>query len=81
MRRICLALPDASERASHGSPTFFVRDKRLSVMYMDNHHDDGRLALWCASSSDVQQRLTTSRREQFFVPPYVGHQGWIGVSR
>jgi hypothetical protein len=79
VRRICLALPDANERASHGAPTFFVRDKRSFVTYMDNHHDDGRLALWCASSSDVQQMLTTSRPEQFFVPAYVGHLGWIGV--
>ena len=79
VRRICLALPDANERESHGAPTFFIRDKRSFVTYTDNHHDDGRLALWCASSSDVQQMLATSRPEQFFVPPYVGHLGWIGV--
>jgi hypothetical protein len=79
VRRICLALPDANERASHGSPTFFIRDKRSFVMYADDHHGDGRLALWCASSSDVQQMLATSRPDQFFVPPYVGHLGWIGV--
>jgi hypothetical protein len=79
VRRICLALPEANERESHGAPTFFIRDKRSFVSYMDNHHDDGRLALWCASSSDVQQMLATSRPEQFFVPPYVGHLGWIGV--
>ena len=79
VRRICLALTDANERESHGAPTFFIRDKRSFVTYMDNHHDDGRLALWCASSSDVQQMLATSRPDHFFVPPYVGHLGWIGV--
>jgi hypothetical protein len=79
VRRICLALPDTNERASHGTPTFFIRDKRSFVTYTDNHHDDGRLALWCASSSDVQQMLAMSRPQQFFVPPYVGHLGWIGV--
>jgi hypothetical protein len=79
VRRICLALTDANERESHGAPTFFIRNKRSFVTYMDNHHEDGRLALWCASSSDVQQMLATSRPEQFFVPPYVGHMGWIGV--
>jgi predicted DNA-binding protein (MmcQ/YjbR family) len=79
VRRICLALTEANERESHGAPTFFIRDKRSFVSYMDNHHDDGCLALWCASSSDVQQMLATSRPEQFFVPPYVGHLGWIGV--
>ena len=79
VRRICLALPETNERASHGAPTFFIRDKRSFVSYMDQHHDDGRLALWCASSSDVQQMLATSRPEQFFAPPYVAHLGWIGV--
>ena len=79
VRKICLALPDTNERASHGSPTFFIRDKRSFVSYLDDHHDDGRLALWCASSSDVQQMLAASRPDQFFVPPYVGHLGWIGV--
>jgi hypothetical protein len=79
VRRMCLALPDTSERESHGAPTFFIRDKRSFVSFMDHHHDDGRLALWCASSSDVQQMLATSRPEQFFMPPYVAHLGWIGV--
>lgn len=79
VRRICLSLPEANERESHGSPTFFIRDKRSFVTYQDDHHGDGRLALWCASSSDVQQMLASSRPEQFFVPPYVAHLGWIGV--
>jgi len=79
VRRICLALPETNERASHGAPTFFIRDKRSFVSYMDHHHDDGRLALWCASSSDVQRMLAMSRPEQFFTPPYVAHLGWIGV--
>ena len=79
MRKICLALPDVNERESHGSPTFFIRDKRSFVSYMNDHHGDGRLALWCASSSDVQQMLATSRPQQFFVPPYVAHLGWVGV--
>ena len=79
VRRICLALPETNERASHGSPAFFIRDKRSFASYMDDHHGDGRLALWCASSSDVQQMLATSRPQQFFLPPYVAHRGWIGV--
>jgi hypothetical protein len=64
---------------SHGAPTFFIRDKRSFVSYMDDHHGDGRLALWCASSSDVQRMLASSRSAQFFVPPYVAHLGWLGV--
>ena len=79
VRRLCLELPETDERPSHGAPTFFIRDKRSFVTYMDDHHGDGRLVLWCASSSDVQQMLASSRPQQFFVPPYVGHLGWIGV--
>ena len=79
VRRLCLALPETNERVSHGAPNFFIRDKRSFVSYMDDHHGDGRLALWCASSSDVQRMLASSRSEQFFVPPYVAHLGWLGV--
>ncbi|HEY3141464.1 MAG TPA: MmcQ/YjbR family DNA-binding protein [Acidimicrobiales bacterium] len=79
VRKICLALPEVTERLSHGSPTFFVRDKKTFVMYLDNHHDDGRLALWCAAPPGVQEELVDLEPERFFRPPYVGHRGWIGV--
>lgn len=79
VRRICLALPEATERLSHGSPTFFVRDKTTFVMYLDDHHGDGRLALWCAAPAGVQEQLVELEPDRFFRPPYVGHRGWIGV--
>jgi hypothetical protein len=89
VREICLALPETSERLSHGSPTFFIRDKTTFVMYLDDHHGDGRLALWCAAPPGVQAELLEAERgaddepdpetERFFRPPYVGHRGWIGV--
>ena len=79
LRRICLALPETTERLSHGEPTFFVRDKKTFVMYADNHHDDGRLAFWCAAPARFQSMLVEAEPERFFVPPYVGHRGWIGV--
>lgn len=78
LRRICLALPEATERMSHGEPTWFVRDKKTFVMYADHHHDD-RLAFWCAASPVVQRGLVEAQPERFFVPPYVGHRGWLGV--
>src|ERR1051326_5250428 len=78
VRAVCLALPETNERPSHGAPTFFVRDKRAFVMYMDNHHEDGRLALWCAAPPGEQQTLQAMAPEWFFVPPYVGVRGWIG---
>lgn len=79
VRACCLALPEATERPSHGSPTFFVRDKKSFVMYMDDHHGDGRLALWCAAPTGAQEAMIDEDPEVFFRPPYVGHRGWIGV--
>ncbi len=79
MRAICLALPEVTERLSHGSPTFFVRDKKTFVSYMDDHHADGRLALWCAAPPGAQAALVDEEPERFFVPAYVGYRGWVGV--
>ena len=79
LREICLALPETTERPSHGAPTFFVRDKKTFVMFMDDHHGDGRLAIWCAAPEGVQASLVDEEPERFFVPPYVGHRGWVGV--
>jgi len=78
LRRICLALPETTERMSHGEPTFFVRGKKTFVTYADHHHDD-RLAFWCAAPEGFQGMLVEADPERFFVPPYVGHRGWIGV--
>ena len=79
VRALCLALPETTERLSHGSPTFFVRDKKTFVMYMDDHHGDGRLALWCAAPPGAQAAMVDEEPERFFRPPYVGHRGWVGV--
>ncbi|MDQ1397853.1 MAG: hypothetical protein QOG64_3112 [Acidimicrobiaceae bacterium] len=79
IRGLCLALPESTERQSHGSPAFFVRDKRTFVMYMDDHHGDGRLAIWCGAGPGVQTALVSADPRRFFVPPYVGHRGWLGV--
>jgi hypothetical protein len=79
LRAICLALPETSERPSHGSPAWFVRDKRSFVTLLDDHHGDGRFAIWCAAPPGDQQLLVDADPERFFVPPYVGHRGWLGV--
>ena len=79
IRRICLDLPAVTERPSHGSPTFFVRDKKTFVMFLDDHHQDGRLAIWCAAPPGAQAELVDTEPERFYVPPYVGHRGWLGV--
>jgi hypothetical protein len=79
IRQICLALPETSERLSHGAPTFFVRGKRAFVMVLTDFHGDGRFALWCAAPDGMQETLVEADPERFFVPPYVGHRGWLGV--
>ena len=79
LRRICLAFPEASERPSHGSPTFFVRGKRSFATVTTNHHGDGRFALVCAAPQGMQAMLVEADPVRFFVPPYVGHRGWLGL--
>ena len=79
IRAICLALPETSERLSHGAPTFFVREKRAFLMVLTNFHGDGRFAIWCAAEAGVQEMLVEADPERFFRPPYVGHRGWLGV--
>jgi len=79
LREICLAFPETSERLSHGAPTFFVREKRAFLMVLTDHHGDGRFAIWCAAQDGVQGMLVEADAAKFFVPPYVGHRGWLGV--
>jgi hypothetical protein len=79
LREICLALPETSERLSHGAPTFFVRGKRAFLMVLTNHHGDGCFAIWCAAPAGMQRMLVEADPKRFFVPPYVGHRGWLGL--
>jgi hypothetical protein len=79
LRSICLALPETSERLSHGSPSFFVREKRCFLMVVDDHHGDGVFGVWCAAPPGNQELLIDVDPSRFFRPPYVGHRGWLGV--
>jgi hypothetical protein len=79
MRDICLALPEVSERLSHGSPAWFIRGKKTLAMYLDDHHGDGRLAIWCPAAPGVQEAMVDEEPQRFFRPPYVGPSGWLGV--
>lgn len=75
-----MALPEVSERPSHGTPTWFVRDKRAFVqLWPDGHHDQRFPHMWCANVAEGQQALIAADPDRFFRPPYVGHRGWIGV--
>jgi hypothetical protein len=79
IRKICLGLPETSERLSHGAPSFFVKDKRCFAMVLTDHHGDGRFAIWCAAGDGVQGMLIEANPDRFFRPPYVGHRGWLGM--
>jgi hypothetical protein len=80
LRAICLAFPDATERPSHGAPTFFVRDKKTFVQFWyHGHHDIEFPHLWCAAPPGAQEALIAADPDRFFRPPYVGHRGWLGV--
>src|SRR5689334_15583163 len=78
VRRICASLPAATEKLSHGEPTFFV-NKKVFVMFADNHHNDGHLAIWLPSPSGIQEMLIDTAPEKFFKPPFVGVRGWVGI--
>jgi hypothetical protein len=78
VRAICYGFPGAEEKLSHGMPSFHVRGK-MFVNFVDNHHADGRLAIWCKCSFERQRQLVAAHPERYFVPPYVGVRGWLGV--
>jgi hypothetical protein len=78
VRQICLGFPAAEEKLSHGAPSFHVRGK-MFLNFVDDHHGDGNVAVWCKSTLDEQRRLVASDPGRFYVPPYVGVKGWLGV--
>lgn len=77
LRAFCLALPETTERLSHGEASWFVGERQF-VTSADRHHDDRRAA-WLAAPAGRQETLIETDPERFFRPPYVGHRGWIGV--
>jgi hypothetical protein len=80
VRRICATMPSVSEKLSHGTPTFFVeKDKGVFTMFADNHHEDGHLAVWLPVPAGLQSALIEEAPRTYFIPPYVGSSGWIGI--
>jgi hypothetical protein len=80
LRRVCLALPEAHEVEAWGEPTFRVRNK-LFAMYAapSNHHGGGRPAVWCKAAPGNQALMVRAEPQRYFVPPYVGPSGWVGI--
>lgn len=79
IREICLALPEANERISHGEPTWFAGKGKVFAMIDGHHHDSPHLSVWLPQPFDAQEALIDGDPERFFKPPYVGAKGWVGV--
>lgn len=78
VRRMCLAMPETTEKVSHGEPTFFAR-KRVFAMCSNNHHNDGHLAVWIPAEPGVQFELIRLNPACYYKPPYLGPNGWVGI--
>ena len=78
VRAACLWLPESEEFVSHGSPNFRVRGKTFAT-YVVNHHGDGRVGLWLPAARGAQEHHLRADPDNFFLPPYVGPRGWVGV--
>ena len=82
VRAIALALPEVTERLSHGAPCFFVRDRRPICYFHDDVAGDGRMSIWCPAPAGVQDELVTTDPERFFAPTPSASGvfgNWIGV--
>lgn len=80
VRAICLAFPGAVEKPSHGEPTWFTKERgRVFAMFDDHHHGAPHISLWIPATHDGQEMLVAADPARYFVPPYVGVKGWIGV--
>jgi len=77
VRTICLALPEVTEKLSHGSPAFSV-GKQFVMLWSSGHHEHDFPHLWCAAPPGAQAALVKDRPDRYFRPPYVGHRGWVG---
>jgi predicted DNA-binding protein (MmcQ/YjbR family) len=79
LRAICLALPEAVEKTSHGAPTWFAGKGKVFAMLDDHHHGAPHLSVWLPAGLGAQEGLIASDPERYFRPPYVGPSGWVGV--
>jgi predicted DNA-binding protein (MmcQ/YjbR family) len=80
LRRLCLALPEAHEAEAWGAPTFRVRNRMFAMFASaERHHGGGRPAVWCKAAPGGQGLMVRAAPNRFFVPPYMGPSGWVGV--
>lgn len=79
LRKLCMALPEANERISHGEPTWFAGKGKVFAMLDDHHHGSEHLSVWLPQALGAQESLIEADPKRFFKPPYVGASGWVGV--
>ncbi len=79
LRAIVSNFPEVSERLSHSTPTFFIRDKKVLASLWEDHHETDGIYMWCPAPPGVQEELVEREADRFFRPAYVGHRGWIGM--
>ena len=79
VRKICLALPEATEKLSHGEPTWFAGKGKVFASIDDHHHGAPHCSVWLPQPLGVQEALVDAQPARFFRPPYVGPSGWVGV--
>jgi predicted DNA-binding protein (MmcQ/YjbR family) len=79
LRKLCLALPEAHERVSHGEPTWFAGKGKAFAMLDNHHHGAEHLGVWLPQPRGLQERLIAGDGARFYRPPYVGPKGWVGV--
>jgi hypothetical protein len=79
LRKLCLALPEANEKISHGEPTWFAGKGRVFAMLDDHHHGAAHLSVWLPQPAGRAADLIEAEPERFFFPPYVGSSGWVGM--
>jgi predicted DNA-binding protein (MmcQ/YjbR family) len=79
LRAICLALPEAQEKLSHGEPTWFAGKGKVFAMFDNYHHGAPHASVWLPLPPGLQEALIERDPQRFWRPPYVGHNGWVGV--
>ncbi len=80
LRALCQALPEATEKLSHGEPTWFAGPKgKVFAMFDNHHHGAPRLSVHVPAPPGLQDTLVKAEPERYWVPPYVGHLGWVGI--
>jgi predicted DNA-binding protein (MmcQ/YjbR family) len=80
LRAICMALPEAQEKISHGEPTWFAGKGKVFAMFDDHHHGADHVSVWLPAPRGAQGVLIANDPKRFWRPPYLGHRGWIAIA-